>query len=90
MNQSISHNLACDYTSVWDGGYEITTSAVVEYPSGIVQPTTCSEDISGLVESLDREFVTVHGCDFDITDEDGNYVIEDKQAFVAHVKGVFA
>ena len=43
------------FTSVWDGGTEITTNAILDNETGEI---TCDSVDPGDVESLDREYFT--------------------------------
>lgn len=57
------------FTSVWDGGYEITTNCKVNTETKEVfdiEPSIGTED---LVNELDYEYVTVDGEDFPVSSD---------------------
>lgn len=70
------------FTSVWDGGYEITTDCKVDIETREVfdiEVNDNTDDIESL-NSLDREYITIDGEEFDVSSadevEDGNFWYE--------------
>lgn len=70
------------FTSVWDGGYEITTDCKVDIETREVfdiEVNDNTDDIESL-NSLDREYITIDGEEFDVFSadevEDGNFWYE--------------
>ena len=65
------------FTSVWDGGYEVTTNCKVNMETREVYDIEINHDenIEGLNE-LDCEYITIDGEDFDVLNKD-EYEIED-------------
>ena len=49
------------FTSVWDGGYKITTKCKVNMETKEVFDIEVSEDIADLVDDLNYEYVTIDG-----------------------------
>lgn len=49
------------YTSVWDGGYCVTTSCRVNMETKEVFDIEVSEETADFVNNLDEEFVTIDG-----------------------------
>lgn len=52
------------FTSVWDGGFEITTTCKVNMESKEIFDVEVSESNSDMVEQLDGECVTIDGIDY--------------------------
>jgi hypothetical protein len=69
------------FTSVWDGGYEVTTNCKVDMETREVFDIEVndSDNIEKLNE-LDREYITIDGEEFDVFSvdevEDGNFWYE--------------
>lgn len=70
------------FTSVWDGGYEVTTNCKVDMETREVfdiEVNDNADDIEGL-NSLDCEYITIDGEKFDVFSvdevEDGNFWYE--------------
>lgn len=63
------------FTSVWDGGYEVTTDCKVNMETREVFDVKINndDDIEGL-NSLDYEYITVDGEEFDVLNKDLNDV----------------
>lgn len=63
------------FTSVWDGGYEVTTDCKVNMETREVFDVEVSNDdnIEGL-NSLDYEYITIDGEEFDVLNKDLNDV----------------
>ena len=63
------------FTSVWDGGYEVTTDCKVNMETREVFDVEVSKDdnIEGL-NSLDYEYITIDGEEFDVLNKDLNDV----------------
>lgn len=70
-----------EYVSVWDGCYEIVTACQVDVVTGVCYPEMCTLEDAEEVEMLEREFIRLaDGSEFEVF-EDGDYVVEDLQAF---------
>lgn len=65
------------FTSVWDGGYEVTTDCKVNMETREVFDIEVNNDdnIEGL-NSLDYEYITIDGEEFDVLNKDLNDVGE--------------
>ena len=63
------------FTSVWDGGYEVTTDCKVNMKTREVFDIEVNndDDIEGL-NRLDYEYITVDGEEFDVLNKDLNDV----------------
>lgn len=60
-----------EFTSVWDGGFAVTTGCKVNMATKEVFDIETSEDMADEVDVLDEEYVTINGEDFPVTsDED--------------------
>ena len=57
------------YTSVWDGGYEITTDCKANTDTKEVFDII-GADVGELVETLDNEYVTIDGVDHPVYERD--------------------
>ena len=59
------------FTSVWDGGYEVTTDCKVNMETREVFDIEVNNDdnIEGL-NSLDYEYITIDGEEFDVLNKD--------------------
>lgn len=59
------------FTSVWDGGYEVTTNCRVNMETREVFDIEVNNDdnIEGL-NSLDYEYITIDGEEFDVFNKD--------------------
>ena len=53
-----------EFTSVWDGGFEITTTCKVNMESKEIFDIKMSESNPDTVEQLDEEYVTIDGIDY--------------------------
>ena len=64
------------FTSVWDGGYEITTDCKVDMETREVFDIEMRE-VDESLEHLDNEYITIDGEDFDVFSvdevEDANF-----------------
>ena len=64
------------FTSVWDGGYEVTTNCKVDMETREVFDVEKSE-VDESLEHLDNEYITIDGEDFDVFSvdevEDANF-----------------
>lgn len=64
------------FTSVWDGGYEVTTDCKVDMETREVFDIAMVE-VGESLEILDCEYITIDGEDFDVFSadevEDGNF-----------------
>ena len=56
------------FTSVWDGGYEITTNCKVNTETKEVFDIETSEGTADMVNELDDEYVTIDGVDHSVSD----------------------
>ena len=67
------------FTSVWDGGYEVTTNCKVDMETRKVFDIELIE-VDESLEHLDREYITIDGEEFDVFSvdevEDGNFWYE--------------
>lgn len=63
------------FTSVWDGGYEVTTDCKVNMETREVFDIEINNDdnIEGL-NNLDYEYITINGEEFDVLNKDLNDV----------------
>lgn len=64
------------FTSVWDGGYEVTTNCKVDMETREVfdiEVNDNADDIEGL-NNLDYEYITIDGEEFDVINKDLNDV----------------
>lgn len=52
------------FTSVWDGGFEITTKCKVNTETKEIFDIEVSESNADMVEHLDEEYVTIDGTDY--------------------------
>lgn len=52
------------FTSVWDGGFEITTKCKVNTETKEIFDIEVSESNTDMVEHLDEEYVTIDGTDY--------------------------
>lgn len=52
------------FTSVWDGGFEITTKCRVNTETKEIFDIEMSESNTDMVEHLDEEYVTIDGIDY--------------------------
>lgn len=52
------------FTSVWDGGFEITTKCKVNTETKEIFDIEVSESNTDMVEHLDEEYVTIDGIDY--------------------------
>ena len=64
------------FTSVWDGGYEVTTNCKVDMETREVFDIEMRE-VDESLEHLDNEYITIDGEDFDVFSvdevEDANF-----------------
>lgn len=58
------------YTSVWDGGYEVTTNCKVDTETKEVFDIEVSEVDADWLEVLDEEYVTISGVDYPVSSDD--------------------
>ena len=67
------------FTSVWDGGYEVTTNCKVDMETREVFDIKMRE-VDESLEHLDNEYVTIDGENFDVFSvdevEDANFWYE--------------
>lgn len=67
------------FTSVWDGGYEVTTNCKVDMETREVFDIEMRE-VDESLEHLDNEYITIDGEDFDVFSvdevEDANFWYE--------------
>lgn len=52
------------FTSVWDGGFEITTKCKVNTETKEIFDIEVSESTADAVNELDEEYVTIDGIDY--------------------------
>lgn len=73
--------VSVEYVSLWDGCYEIVTACQVDAVTGVCYPEMCTLEETEEVEMLEREFIRLaDGSEFEVVDN-GDYVVEDLQAF---------
>ena len=73
--------VSVEYVSLWDGYYEIVTACQVDVVTGVCYPEMSTLEEAEEVEMLEREFIRMtDGSEFEVVD-DGDYVVEDLQAF---------
>ena len=67
------------FTSVWDGGYEVTTNCKVDMETREVFDIEMRK-VDESLEHLDNEYITIDGEDFDVFSvdevEDANFWYE--------------
>lgn len=66
-NEDEDRIVSATYTSVWDGGIEITTNCKVNIDTGEVFDVEKSEVIG--IDILEREYITINNEDFDVSDD---------------------
>lgn len=71
-----------DYTSVWDGGYEVTTGCEVDLNTGLIHIESADADE---VEVLDREYMEFNHREFEVEYRAGDYYVVDLGALKAEV-----
>ena len=57
------------FTSVWDGGYEITTNCKVDMKTKEIFDIEIANGVEDFVEELDYEYVTIDGEDYPVFSE---------------------
>ena len=64
------------FTSVWDGGYEVTTDCKVNMETREVFDIKVNDNLDEIegLNSLDYEYITVDGEEFDVLNKDLNDV----------------
>ena len=73
--------VSVEYVSLWDGYYEIVTACQVDVVTGVCYPEMSTLEEAEEVEMLEREFIRLaDGSEFEVVD-DGDYIVEDLQAF---------
>ena len=60
------------FTSVWDGGHEITTNCKVNTETKEVFDIKISAGTEDLVNELDYEYITLDGVDYSVSNDDGD------------------
>ena len=58
------------FTSVWDGGFEITTKCKVNTETREIFDIEVSESTADAVNELDEEYVTIDGVDYSVANHD--------------------
>ena len=72
MKYCLEHGLMvknATFTSVWDGGYEVTTNCKVNMETKEVFDIEISEGTEDFVNELDKEFVTIDELDYPVSSE---------------------
>lgn len=59
-----------EFTSVWDGGFAVTTGCKVNMDTKEVFDIEVSEETADLVNELDKEYVTINGVDYSVFSEE--------------------
>lgn len=64
-----------DFTSIWDGGVAVTTNCKVNMDTKEVFDIEVSEGAADMVDTLDKEYITIDGEEFSVSNEetDGGY-----------------
>ncbi len=62
--------LLAEFTSVWDGGFAVTTKCKVNESTKEVFGIEVSEDTADMVNNLDEEYVTINGQDFPVVSDE--------------------
>ena len=57
------------YTSVWDGGYEVTTNCKVNMDTHEIFDIEMAE-VDESFEILENEYVTIDGIDYPVSNDD--------------------
>lgn len=60
------------FTSVWDGGYEVTTNCKVDTETKEVFDIEISVGTEDLVNELDYEYVTIDGKEYSVSNDNEN------------------
>lgn len=68
------------FTSVWDGGFEITTKCKVNTETKEIFDIEVSESTADAVNELDEEYVTIDGVDYSAANHD-DIDEDDKKTF---------
>ena len=58
------------FTSVWDGGFHVTTDCKINECTKRVFDIEISEDTADFVNELDEEYVTIDGIDYPVVSKD--------------------
>lgn len=61
------------FTSIWDGGYKVTTNCKVNMETREVFDTEVNNNIKGL-NNLDYEYITIDGEEFNVINKNLNNV----------------
>ena len=73
------------FTSVWDGGFCVTTNCKIDEETRRVFDIEVSEDTADMVNELDEEYVTINGVKYPVVsagymdcdpEEEGSYWYE--------------
>lgn len=59
-----------DFTSVWDGGVAVTTNCKVNMATKEVFDIEVSEGAADMVDTLDKEYITIDGEEFSVSNEE--------------------
>ena len=57
------------FTSVWDGGFEVTTNCKINMETKKVFDIEVSEDTADLVNELDYEYVTIDEKEYPVSND---------------------
>ena len=57
------------FTSVWDGGFEVTTNCKINMETKKVFNIEVSEDTADLVNELDYEYVTIDEKEYPVSND---------------------
>ena len=57
------------FTSIWDGGYEVTTNCKINMETKEVFDIEMAE-VGDAVDILEAEFVTIDGIDYAVSNDD--------------------
>lgn len=59
-----------DFTSIWDGGVAVTTNCKVNMDTKEVFGIEVSEGMADMVDALDKEYITIDGDEFPVSNEE--------------------
>lgn len=75
----MSEKIPCTFTSVWNGGIPIESSALYDPETGAVsdiQTAALPESLLEWLDNLEREFILVSGRELNVRrDDNGEYVV---------------
>ncbi len=75
------------YTSVWDGGVEVTTDCRINLKTGEVNADPAEEILADNLNSLDDQYVTIKGRDFKVHSAEFDTEVIDLIELRNHIEG---